>query len=280
MFHLINSKEDLNFLSKELLERDCLAIDTEFKRTSKDNLQLSLIQISDSEEIYIIDCIQIGKLDTNLNFLTSKKVEKVFHSCREDVEALFSWTDDKLSNIFDTQLANAFLGGSFSISYQDIVKEKLGVSINKEETRSNWIRRPLRSSQLNYAASDVQFLLDVYLDQKIILLESSKLDWLKEDTRNISEKIYYENNTIPAETLNKQFDKKEEFNLLNQINDIVIEISKQYNINPTLFFSKKNQKDFSEMSFKYGISYSLEKLTPWRRNLLSEPLSSIFINIL
>ena len=50
MFHLIESKEDLNFLSGELSERGCLAIDTEFKRTSKDNLQLSLIQISDSEE--------------------------------------------------------------------------------------------------------------------------------------------------------------------------------------------------------------------------------------
>ena len=44
MFHLIESKEDLNFLSGELSERGCLAIDTEFKRTSKDNLQLSLIQ--------------------------------------------------------------------------------------------------------------------------------------------------------------------------------------------------------------------------------------------
>ena len=121
MFHLIESKEDLNFLSGELSERGCLAIDTEFKRTSKDNLQLSLIQISDSEEIYIIDCIKIGQLEMNLSFLSSKEVEKVFHSCREDVEAIFSWTDEKLNNIFDTQLANAFLGGSFSISYQDIV---------------------------------------------------------------------------------------------------------------------------------------------------------------
>ena len=280
MFHLIESKEDLNFLSGELSERGCLAIDTEFKRTSKDNLQLSLIQISDSEEIYIIDCIKIGQLEMNLSFLSSKEVEKVFHSCREDVEAIFSWTDDKLNNIFDTQLANAFLGGSFSISYQDIVKEQLGVSINKEETRSNWIRRPLRSSQLNYAASDVQFLLDVYFDQKRMLLESSKFRWLKEDTSYICDKIYHENNTIPQETFNKQFDKKEELNLLNKVNDLVLEISKQHNINPTLFFSKKNQKDFTELSFKYGINFSLEKLTPWRRSLLSAPLSSIFTNIL
>ena len=83
MFHLIDSKEDLNFLSGELSERGCLAIDTEFKRTSKDNLQLSLIQISDSEEIYIIDCIKIGQLEMNLSFLSSKEVEKVIDKIRK-----------------------------------------------------------------------------------------------------------------------------------------------------------------------------------------------------
>ena len=280
MFHLIDKNNDLESLDKELIKEPFVSIDTEFRRTSKESIDLSLIQVNNSEETFLIDCILIGEYQHNCNFLSSTKVRKILHSHREDIEAIYSWTQLELKNIFDTQLANAFLGGSFSIGYRNLVHEKLGILIDKDETRSNWIRRPLRSSQLNYAASDVQFLLDVYLDQKRMLLESSKLGWLKEDTSYISDKIYHENNSIPEETISKQLDKKEELNLLNKVNDLVIEISKQHDINPTLFFSKKSQKDFTELSFKYGINFSLEKLTSWRRNLLSAPLSSIFTNIL
>ena len=56
-----------------------LGIDTEFKRTSKEDLRLSLIQIYDSEEIYIIDCLEIGNPGKDLKFLVSNNVEKIFH---------------------------------------------------------------------------------------------------------------------------------------------------------------------------------------------------------
>ena len=44
-------------------------------------------------------------------------------------------------SIYDTQLAEAFLGNEFSISYQSLVSKELGVELVKEETRSNWMRR-------------------------------------------------------------------------------------------------------------------------------------------
>ena len=39
----------------------------------------------------------------------------------------------------------------------------LGVELAKGETRSNWLRRPLSSAQLHYAAADVQYLYELYL---------------------------------------------------------------------------------------------------------------------
>jgi len=278
MFHIINNREDLDYLCKELAERTCLGIDTEFKRTSKDNLQLALIQVSDSEEIYIIDCILIGKSDINLNFLSSINVEKVFHSCREDLEAFLTWTNEKINNIFDTQLANAFLGRSFSISYQDIVKEELGVSISKKETRSNWIRRPLSNSQLSYAASDVQFLLDVYACQKPALIDSGKFTWFKEDLSLVTERLYRQKKSSFEES-DKEINKKVGKKILVYFNNLIEDISERKKLNPTLFFSKKNQKDFIDLSMKYGLDNSLKRLTHWRRELLSEPLGTIFKEI-
>ena len=65
-------------------------------------------------------------------------------------------------NLFDTQLAEAFLNGDYSIGYQRLVEKKIGITVDKGETRSNWIRRPLTDSQLKYAVSDVDFLIELF----------------------------------------------------------------------------------------------------------------------
>ena len=60
-FILIETLQDLKYLNKELLLRSHIGVDTEFKRFTKENITLSLIQINDSEETYLIDCLSIGK---------------------------------------------------------------------------------------------------------------------------------------------------------------------------------------------------------------------------
>ena len=54
-FNQIETNADLEFLNQELLLKPYIGIDTEFRRTSKDNMRLALLQINDGEEIYIID---------------------------------------------------------------------------------------------------------------------------------------------------------------------------------------------------------------------------------
>ena len=73
------------------------------------------------------------------------------------------------------------LGGSFSISYQGLVEEKIGLKVDKKETRTNWLRRPLSEAQLNYAASDVYYLIDLYRLQIEEFSKARKLEWLDEE---------------------------------------------------------------------------------------------------
>ena len=154
MYRYIESLEDLAILNLELLNKSFIGVDTEFRRTRKDNMRLALIQINDGEETFLVDTIRIDEPQQYAEFLSSQSVTKIFHSCKEDLEALYSWTNQKVRNIFDTQIAHSFLGDDYSISYGGLVEKKLGIKLHKNETRSNWIRRPLSEAQLQYAVLD------------------------------------------------------------------------------------------------------------------------------
>lgn len=276
MFHLIDSDNDLFILDKELSKGGLVAVDTEFRRRGKEEIDLSLIQVNDSEETFIIDCLKIGKYKNNCKFLSSDRVKKIFHSCREDLDAIFSWTQLPLKNVFDTQLANEFLGGSFSVGYQEIIKEKFGVFIAKDETRSNWIKRPLRESQLKYAASDVEHLIDLFNFQKEELDLTGKIDWFNEEIVILLNKILFQEGRDDFKISKNFFPKKEEERLLKRFNEIVVSTSKEENINSTMFFSKKSQRDFLKTSLCNGIESALSDISRWKKELLLEEIYPLF----
>jgi ribonuclease D len=276
LYTYIETVEDLSFLNKELLEKPYLGVDTEFRRTTKDNMRLALLQINDGEEIYLIDTVLIDKPENVCDFLFSDSVTKIFHSCKEDLEAVYSWTGRIMENIFDTQLANAFIDGQYSIGYQGLVEERVDIILDKNETRSNWIRRPLTESQLNYAASDVQYLIHLYKELEIELIESNKIDWLYEDIQYLVSTTFQPITAV--EEFRSNISKSEEKNLLNKFNEIVINISKKEKINPTLFFSKKNQKDFIRVALSKGIEDAFTAVTKWRRDLIQDSTKSLLLH--
>ena len=274
MFTFIESIEDLAFLNEELLLKPYLGVDTEFRRTTKDNMRLALLQINDGEEIYLVDTVLIEDPQEHASFLFSESVTKIFHSCKEDIEAIYAWTGQIMINLFDTQLADAFLNGHYSIGYQGLVEEKLGITVDKGETRSNWIRRPLRDSQLNYAASDVEFLIELYIDQKESLVKENKLTWLEEEVEFLSSRIFNPLEIIEDTAI--ELTKAEEKTLLNKFHEVVLYTAEAENINPTLFFSKKSQKDFLRLTLDIGLENALNKITSWRSELIETPISSLF----
>tara|TARA_X000001036_G_scaffold437583_1_gene483244 strand:+ start:2324 stop:3151 length:828 start_codon:yes stop_codon:yes gene_type:complete len=270
LYTFIDSLDDLEVLNKELLLKSNVGVDTEFRRTTKDNMRLALLQINDGEEIYLVDAIVIEDPKEHCSFLYSQSVVKIFHSCKEDLEAVYSWTKEIMVNIFDTQLANSFLDGSYSIGYQGLVNKKLGIDLDKNETRSNWIRRPLSDSQLKYAALDVEYLINLYEDQKLELLQSNKLGWLNEDIERL---IYFTfNRSEEIEEPKRIVSKAEENSLLNEMNEFVEDIARKENINPTLFFSKKAQKDFLRLVLVLGIDEACKQITSWRKGLIRDDL--------
>ena len=271
-FLLISNEEDLKFLNQELIKKEYVAIDTEFRRTTKDNMRLALLQVNDDEEIYLIDTVLIQDPGESASFLFSQSVKKILHSCKEDLEAIYSWTQQEMVNIFDTQIANSLLDGDFSIGYQGLVEQEMGVILNKNETRSNWIRRPLSDSQLKYAALDVEYLIYLYSIQQKKLVNSAKLAWHDEEIKRLIEDTF---NPKVHNELERTITKAEETDLLLRFNKAVEIISKREKINPTLFFSKKAQKDFLRLVVKEGVEIACEKITLWRSQLIKQEILNL-----
>ncbi len=269
MFTFVDSIEDLAYLNEELIQKPYLGVDTEFRRTTKQNMKLALLQVNDGEETYLIDTILIDYPGCNADFLFSPSVLKIFHSCKEDLEAVYAWTQKEMVNIFDTQIANSLLGGDFSIGYQGLVEQEMDIVLNKNETRSNWIRRPLSDSQLKYAVLDVEYLIYLYNIQKEELVNTTKLEWHDQEIKRLVEVTF---NPLVHNDLQRTITKSEEEDLLVRFNKTVEIISKREKINPTLFFSKKAQKDFLRLVFKEGIEIACEEITTWRSQLIKEEI--------
>tara|TARA_Y100001935_G_C17302006_1_gene509846 strand:+ start:433 stop:1206 length:774 start_codon:yes stop_codon:yes gene_type:complete len=250
-----------------------LAVDTEFRRTHKNNMKLALLQINDGEETFLVDTLAINDPKDYVSFLFTDKVTKIFHSCKEDLEAIYTWTKNEMKGIFDTQLANSFLDKDYSISYQKLVENELGIVLEKKETRSNWLRRPLTDSQLKYASLDVEYLIYLYYAQIKELSQSSKLDWLSEDIEMVIKNTF--KSQYDEIEFSQTISKSEENLILDKFNKKVQEISLNEKINSTLFFSKKAQKDFLRHVLIEGLDAACNNITNWRSNLIKPEILEI-----
>jgi ribonuclease D len=178
---LVSDSNQLQTCIRELKDFDIIAIDTEFIRTDTFFPILALVQIFNGESCWLIDPISISDLSPLKELLISSETLKVFHSCSEDIEVLSHTLGCYPQPIFDTQIAAALTGYGFSVGYASLVNSMLGIHVDKGETRSNWLRRPLSESQLGYAALDVIHLLPIYFELKKKLAELDRKKWIDEE---------------------------------------------------------------------------------------------------
>ncbi|MGB3597638.1 ribonuclease D [Pseudomonas neustonica] len=159
-----------------------VAVDTEFVRTETFYPIAGLIQIGDGERAYLIDPLAITDWAPLVELLQAPDVVKVLHACSEDLEVFSRLCGVHPLPLFDTQLAAAFLGMDFSMGYSRLVSALLNIDLPKEETRSDWVQRPLSAAQIEYAARDAQHLAEVYQILAPRIAEAGVEAWLFADT--------------------------------------------------------------------------------------------------
>ena len=164
------------------LELPYVAVDTEFVRTETFYPIAGLIQVSDGQHAYLIDPLAIADWAPLVRLLEAPGLIKVFHSCSEDLEVFHHLCGAVPQPLFDTQLAAAYLGMDFSMGYSRLVKSLLNIELAKDETRSDWLQRPLSPTQLQYAADDALHLAQIYELMAPRIEAAGLTSWLLSDT--------------------------------------------------------------------------------------------------
>lgn len=158
-----------------------IGLDTEFIRERTYYPRPALLQVSDAEGVVLVDPLRISDFGPFADILNNPNTLLVMHACGEDLEVLDVMTGTTPQRIFDTQLAGAFAGHGFSLGYRDLVAALLQTSVDKGETRSNWLQRPLTPAQLHYAALDVIYLGPMHRHLTQQLKQKHRLNWVTEE---------------------------------------------------------------------------------------------------
>src|SRR5690606_32126768 len=183
---LVTDQQRLNELCQIWKIREVLALDTEFMRVSTFYPIAGLIQVGDLDRQYLIDPLAIQDWDEFKAVLTAESVTKILHSCSEDLVLFHSMFGCVPAPLVDTQRAAAFLGYGFSISYLNLVLQLTGVTLEKGETRSDWLKRPLTDKQIHYAALDVVYLPAIWAELRQRLQQKNYLAWFEADCRQLA----------------------------------------------------------------------------------------------
>ena len=190
----INIITDDNTLKKfcnKCLKEKVLAIDTEFIRENTYFPILCLVQIAGQSFSSLIDPLSKIDMKPVWELLSNKKILKIFHSGRQDIEIFLNITGEIPEPIYDTQIAAMFCGLGDQVSYDGLVSKFLGLTITKESQFSNWLQRPLTNKQLDYALSDVNYLIKVFPLIKKIIKDSKREDWVEKEIQNLKNKKLY-----------------------------------------------------------------------------------------
>ncbi len=188
----IESQSTFEKFLAQAQKSEYLAIDTEFLREKTYWPKLCLLQMAIEGAQAIVDPFKLSDMTPLASVLNNRRVVKIFHAGTQDIEILLHETGTTPKNIFDTQVAATLIGSSQQIGYGGLVQSVCGVHLKKEDSFTDWSRRPLTQSQIDYAGDDVAYLPQLYHKIKQELQSLGRLDWLTDDFRQMEDPKVYE----------------------------------------------------------------------------------------
>jgi len=180
--NIITNTEALAATCARLSTAGYVTVDTEFMRDSTFWSKLCLIQLAGPDDDFVIDPLAPGiDLTPFYELMRNKRVVKVFHAARQDIEIFWHEAQTIPDPLFDTQVAAMVCGFGDSVGYETLVKRLTGGSVDKSSRFTDWSRRPLSDKQLQYACGDVTHLRKIYEVLARRLTQTGRARWVAEE---------------------------------------------------------------------------------------------------
>jgi ribonuclease D len=149
-----------------------VAVDTETLGLIPRRDKLCLVQLSSGDgNAHLVQLDRSSYDAPNLKaLLTNPDVVKIFHFARFDVAVLKHYLGVDVAPLYCTKIASK-LTRTYTDRHglKDLIKELLGIELNKQQQSSDWGAHVLSDAQKQYAAQDVIYLheLKTRLDQML-----------------------------------------------------------------------------------------------------------------
>jgi len=161
-----------------------VAVDAERAQSFRYSSKAYLIQVrQDGIGTRLLDPIALAGAEplADLSQLSAalSNCEWVIHAASQDLSCL---AEVRLvpQRLFDTELAGRLLGLD-RVSLSAMLTRYLGIELAKAHSADDWSRRPLPASWLNYAALDVDYLLDLHRAVTADLEAAGKAAWARQE---------------------------------------------------------------------------------------------------
>ena len=184
---LLTTREDLVRLVAEVRAAGRLALDTEFVWERTYRPILGLVQIATDGGVALIDALALRDLSPLFPLLRDPAVPVVLHGGGQDVDILASLRGAPVRGVVDTQIVAAFLGYGLQVGLTVLLERVLRIRIRKDQTYTDWTRRPLRPEQLAYAHEDVAHLLPLHDRLRAELERRGRTAWVQEELRAVED---------------------------------------------------------------------------------------------
>ena len=185
----VRKQDDLAEVIDALATCGRVALDTEFIKRDTYYPRLALVQLNTGNHVYLLDApqLQLAELWQAL----AKVDVAIWHACGEDLGIFYLLSGcPPLTNIFDTQIALSYLTGQLQMGYQQALDDQLDMHIDKEQSQSDWLQRPLSDEQEQYAIDDVRFLPALYLSLEYELKKQGLFEYVWADCQLYASDLY------------------------------------------------------------------------------------------
>jgi ribonuclease D len=192
MNDVVTTGEDVAAVCARMAKHPFVTVDTEFHRETTFWPVLCLVQLATDEEAVAIDAMAPGiDLAPLYALMANRKVLKVFHAARQDVEIFWKLAGVVPAPMFDTQVAAMVCGYGEQVSYSDLVRSLTNAQVDKSSRFTDWQRRPLAPAQIEYAIGDVTHLREVYRTLEAKLAATSRREWLDDEMKVLTAEDTY-----------------------------------------------------------------------------------------